>query len=270
MGRVLSAEHLLRYNQQGFVFPFQILSSSEVSLYCDLIASLLATLDDEHHKLTLRQPHLHFRWAYDLATDPRILDLVQDIIGPNIIVHTSSIFRKSGNDITWVPWHQDGHYWGLSRPSLVSAWIALTESNVENGCVRVIPGSHDRRLPHRTVPTPDSMLASGLRLEVEPDGSNVVNVSLSPGAISLHHVNLVHGSGQNHSDKPRIGFAVRYVVPEVSQTLEHHRVVLARGRDDYHNYRLLDAPPTANIDDGIESLREINEWAKRVRFAAGS
>jgi hypothetical protein len=113
------------------------------------------------------------------------------------------------------------------------------------------------------------MLASGLRLEIEPDESTVVNVVLSPGGISLHHVNLVHGSGQNRTDKPRIGFAVRYVSPDVSQDLEHHRVVLARGRDDYHNYQLLDAPPPSNIEDGIEGLREIDEWVDRVRFPAG-
>jgi hypothetical protein len=266
MGKVLSNEELLRYSQQGFIFPFQVLSSSEVAVYRRLLDSLFARLENEPHKLTLRQPHLHFRWAYELATDPRILDMVEDIIGPNILIHTSSIFRKAGSDTAWIPWHQDCHYWGLSEPRLVSAWIALTESNVANGCVQVIPGSHDRELPHRTAPTPDSMLASGLRLETEPDQSNMVSVALSPGAISLHHVNLVHGSGQNHTDKPRIGFAVRYAAPEVSQNLEHHRVVLARGSDDYHNYCLLGGPPPSNIDDGIESLREIDEWAVRVRF----
>lgn len=269
MGNVLSYEDLLRYSEQGFIFPFQIFSSIEVAVYRRLLDDLVTRLENEHDKLPLRQPHLHFRWAYDLATDPRILDIAEDVIGPNIIVHTTSIFRKNANDGAWVPWHQDGHYWGLSIPRLVSAWIALSESNVENGCVRVIPGSHDSRLPHKTIRTGDSMLASGLRLDTEPDESTVVNVVLSPGAISLHHVNLVHGSGQNRTNNPRIGFAVRYVAPEVSQDLEHHRVVLARGKDDYHNYFLLDAPPPSDIEDSIESLREIDEWVDRVRFAAG-
>jgi len=150
---------------------------------------------------------------------------------------------------------------------LVSAWIALSESNLENGCVRVVPATHHARLPHKTLRTGDSMLASGLRLESEPHESTVLNVILSGGAISLHHVNLVHGSGPNHSDKPRIGFAVRYVAPEVSQELEHHRVALVRGRDDHHNYSVVSEPPSSKIEESIESLKEIDDWIERVRFA---
>src|SRR5260370_37936185 len=104
MGNILSYEELTRYNEQGFVFPFQVFSSSEVREYGRLLDDLVTRLESEHHKLPLRQPHLHFRWAYDLATDPRILDIVEDIIGRDILIHTNSVFRKRAYDSAWEPW----------------------------------------------------------------------------------------------------------------------------------------------------------------------
>ena len=91
------------------------------------------------------QSHLRFKWVCDLATQPMILDAVEDVIGPDILIHSSTIFCKYANDKKFVSWHQDSHYWGLSEPRLVSAWIALTDSTVENGSLRVLPGTHTRR-----------------------------------------------------------------------------------------------------------------------------
>src|SRR5262245_19703065 len=251
MGRILSPDHSSQYRSSGFLFPFQALSSEEVCGFRVALEDLEARLKAREKPLPLWQCHLHFRWAYDLAIHPRILDIVQEIIGPNILVHTSSVFRKDAGDSASIPWHQDGHYWRISPPKLVSAWIALTESTIGNGCMQVIPGSHHERLPHSSVRRGGNMLASGLTLEQNPDESTAVNVVLAPGEISLHHLNLVHGSKQNNTAESRVGFAVRYAAPEVKQELAHHAVVLARGKDACHNYDLLSEPPGDDIESGI-------------------
>jgi ectoine hydroxylase-related dioxygenase (phytanoyl-CoA dioxygenase family) len=197
------------------------------------------------------QCHLHFRWAHELATRPAVLDVVEELIGPDILVHTTSLFRKRPRDPAFIPWHQDAHGWRLDDPRLVTAWIALTESTVENGCMRVLPGTHRERLPHEVGAHPDGMLQTpGLDLS-RVDESRAVDLVLEPGEMSLHHADLVHGSRENRSDGPRIGFAVRYVSPSVSQERPHHAVVLARGHDAYGHYELLDRPPPSGFEAGL-------------------
>ncbi len=267
MANLLSPGQVSQYQSSGFLFPLQALSSEEAGQFRSNLEDLEARLKARGNPLPLWQCHLHFRWAYDLATHPRILDIVEEIIGPNILVHTSSVFRKSPGDPASIPWHQDGHYWRISPPKLVSAWIALTKSTIDNGCMQVIPGSHHERLPHSSARRSGNMLASGLTLEQPPDESNAVNVVLAPGEISLHDLNLVHGSKQNKTRESRIGFAVRYAAAEVSQELPHHAVVLAQGEDACHNYDLLREPPDEDVERGIESLNRLVAWIRKQRLS---
>jgi hypothetical protein len=131
----------------------------------------------------------------------------------------------------------------------VSAWIALTDSAPDNGCLRVVPGSHARRMEHRSAPMrAHDLLASGLEIAVDVNDREAQDIILAPGQMSLHHVLIVHGAHANTSLRPRIGFAVRYVAPEVRQEREHHEVVLARGRDRYRHYRVIEGPPTEDGD----------------------
>src|SRR5215469_15264257 len=181
----ISHVQVSQYERNGFLFPFQALSTGEVLEFRSALEDLETRLNASGNPLPLWQCHLHFPWAYDLATHPRILDIVEEIVGPNILVHTSSVFRKNPGDSASIPWHQDGHYWRMSPPTLVSAWIALTESTIDNGCMQVIPGSHHERLPHSSIRRSGNMLASGLTLEQPPDESRSVNVVLAPGEISL-------------------------------------------------------------------------------------
>jgi non-haem Fe2+, alpha-ketoglutarate-dependent halogenase len=262
MTKNFSPAQLSSYEQEGFLFPFRVLAIDEVLRFRAALEELEDYLARTNQSLPLWQPHLHFRWAYELATHPAVLDLIETITGPNILVHTSSIFRKEPHDAASIPWHQDGYYWQLNAPRLVSAWIALSDSTVENGCMWVIPRTHHRRLPHRSVKHRENMLASGLSLAQNPDESGAVAVVLKAGEMSLHHLNLVHGSKRNRTEQRRIGFAVRYVSPEVSQRLQHHSVLLARGRDDFHNYELLSEPPTDNIEEGVARLAGL---VRRIR-----
>jgi non-heme Fe2+,alpha-ketoglutarate-dependent halogenase len=266
MTKNLSPQQKKRYEDEGILFPIPALKADEVLRFRSELERLERALAGHNQSVPLWQPHIHFRWAYELATHPALLDIVETITGPNILVHTSSIFCKEPHDARSIHWHQDGHYWSLNSPRLVTAWVALTESSAQNGCMRVIPLTHQQRLPHRSVKDEGNMLASGLSLAQRPDETIAVNITLRAGEISLHHLNIIHGSRPNRSAKRRIGVAVRYVPTEVSQKLKHHAVVLARGRDDFHNYELLREPPSNDIEAGIESLVKLDGWIRQMRL----
>lgn len=209
------------------------------------------------------QLHLHFDWAFALATRPAVLDAVEQIVGPDVLVHSTSLFCKQPHDPAFVSWHQDAHDWRLDNSRLVSAWVALTESTPENGCMRVIPGSHRERLDHEARPSEDNMLAAGLTVADAVDETTAVDFVLEPGQMSLHHADLVHGSRGNRSDVKRIGFAIRYVSPSVQQERPHHPAVLARGTDSYGNYELLEDPPVSDFKQAIAAHEDF--WRQIVQ-----
>lgn len=264
----LSPAQLDAYRRDGVLFPIPALTAEEAARYRACLDELEARLGGQPRPSDMSQPQLHFRWAYELATHPAVLDVIEDVLGPDVLVHSASIFSKPAGSRAYVSWHQDGAYWGLSEPAVTSAWIALSESMPENGCLRVVPGSHTRRvLPFTETPgATDNLLASGLEVAVEVDEADARDVVLRPGEMSLHHVDIVHGSNPNRSAIKRAGFAVRYVAPHVSQSLEHHEVLLARGRDDHHHYRILTEPPTAGIDEGLSALNEFSRRWREVRL----
>jgi len=147
----------------------------------------------------------------DLAHDPDILDLVEGAIGPDIILWGAHMFCKAAGDGLEVPWHQDGHYWPIRPLATCTVWIALESSDRENGCLRVVPGSHaDRALfAHHQVA---GNLALSDKIDLSAfDEADVMDVELEPGQMSLHDVYLIHGSNPNRSSRRRAGLAIRYM-----------------------------------------------------------
>jgi non-heme Fe2+,alpha-ketoglutarate-dependent halogenase len=255
------------YRRQGYLCPIPVLDPPEVERYRAAVDELEARLGGSPRPSDMSQPQLHFRWAYELATHPRVLDAVEAVLGPDLLVHSASIFSKPPRSRSFVSWHQDGAYWDLSEPGVTSAWIALSPSTPENGCLRVVPGSHTRRtLPFSESPAPDNLLASGAEIAVEVDESEARDIVLAPGEMSLHHVDIVHGSNPNGSDVKRVGFAVRYIAPGVSQRLAHHDVLLARGHDRHGHYTLREHPPTAGIEEGLAAQAEFSDRWRRFRL----
>ena len=147
----------------------------------------------------------------DFAHDPAILDLVEALIGPDIILWGCQVFCKPAGDGMEVPWHQDGRYWPIRPLATCTVWVALDDSTPENGCMRFVPGSHDGRVyRHRHDARPD--LALDLVLDDgEIDTREGRGVVLDAGQMSLHDVFLVHGSERNRSAKRRAGLAIRYM-----------------------------------------------------------
>jgi len=237
MPRVFTREQVERYHREGVLFP---------------VPALEARLGGKPSAQQLSQTHLYFRWAYDLATHPAVLDAVEAILGPNILVWTVSIFPKHARDPGYISWHQDGTYWRLSSTQVTTAWVALTDSTVENGCMRVVKGSHARPiLPHVETWAPHNLLSRGQEVQAEVREEDATDVVLRAGEMSLHHVNIIHGSNPNRTDGRRVGFAIRFITPDVSQAGERPPAVLARGRDDFHHFELLPKPPDGPIDDAI-------------------
>jgi ectoine hydroxylase-related dioxygenase (phytanoyl-CoA dioxygenase family) len=243
----LTPAQLEDYARDGVLHPLPALGNGEVARYRRGAEELARWFEGEKPAFS-SQPHLFHRWAYDLAMHPRVLDAVAAILGEDILIHSTSLFFKRAQTADFVSWHQDGFYWNLDEPRLVSAWIALTDSAPDNGCLRVVPGSHARRIEHRSAPMREhELLASGLEIAVEVRDSDARDIVLAEGQMSFHHVLIVHGSRANLSRRPRIGFAVRYVAAHVRQELPHHEVLLARGRD-YGHYRVVEGPPEGDQD----------------------
>ena len=261
MPRVLSQEQCRRYASDGFLFPIAVLTAAEVADFRAALATLQESLGGRPKPVDMNQIHLHFRWAYELVTRPRLLDIVEDVLGPDLLVHSVSVFAKPPRDTSYVSWHQDGHYWRLEPPDLTTAWVALSDSHAENGALRVLPGSHRGRVPHRTQPGDEhNLLSSGLTVDGGVDESKVETVVLRAGEMSLHHVNTVHGSEANRSAEPRIGIAIRYTTPAVRQGRAHHAVVLARGRDDQGHFKLHEELPSADLAAGLAALKAARRW----------
>jgi ectoine hydroxylase-related dioxygenase (phytanoyl-CoA dioxygenase family) len=227
------------------LFPIRVLSVMEAARYRDALEAVAAQCG-EGYRRRFDNLHLFFPWAYRLATTEALLDTVESIIGPDIVIDGTLVFYKPPHDSGYASWHQDSVYSGWHLTPSVSAWIALTPSEPSNGCMRAIPGSHQEGvLDHENVlDDPNLLNRRGERLRKDVDEAQAVDFVLQPGEMSLHHTNIVHGSGPNESDRPRIGFIVRFVT---SRTTNREREVMrVRGNSDCSHLRL--APPPEEVD----------------------
>ena len=239
------------YAERGYVWPLRAFSSDEAE---DARARFMAYWNSNIHRFEGKLPrervllaidtHLALPWVCALALHPVVLDAVERVLGPDVMVWNTHWFPKFGGDRGYISWHQDAAYWGLRPPLVTTAWIALTPSTVANGCLQVLPGSHQgEAMPQIETYAPDNMLSRGQEIAVDIDPAKAVSLELEPGQFSLHHIGIAHGSGPNTSDTPRIGLAVRYIAAEVEQSGPHRDlVVLARGEDRYGHFEVAQPP----------------------------
>jgi len=256
--RLLSESERRRYFDDGLVFPIRVMSPEEAREFRAASDELEVQLGGKPRTVEVRQMHLHFPWAYQLATYPRVLDAVEDVLGPNLLVWATELFTKHPHDAgVSIGWHQDRPYMGFEAGETVSAWIALADSVPANGCMRAAPGPGRR---HVGAPRPgDGQRGPQQRRRstaVEVDESELVHVVLRAGEMSLHDIDIVHGSGPNHSDQKRIGFVVRYLTPEARPLEGRPTVILARGRDTRGHFRIVGAPSPADAGEAIRRMRE--------------
>jgi ectoine hydroxylase-related dioxygenase (phytanoyl-CoA dioxygenase family) len=248
MPNVLTEAQLEAYRRDGYLAPLRALPATDAGRYRALI--------EDHERRTGAplqgkwrvKSHLLFTWADRIVHHPAILDAVEDVIGPDILCWTSNFFIKEPGTADFVSWHQDAAYWGLEPAEVVTAWVALTPSNLASGCVKVIPATHGgTALPHVDTFARGNMLTRGQEIDVEVDESRAVSLLLQPGEMSLHHIKLVHGSAPNRSRDRRIGLAIRYLPTHVRQSRLRDSAMLVRGTDAHRHFDL-EPRPLADLD----------------------
>ncbi|MCX5658484.1 MAG: phytanoyl-CoA dioxygenase family protein [Planctomycetota bacterium] len=269
----LLAEQQRAFERDGYLCPVPALTPDEVqrhlARYTDYVARNKARLDalaPSQKFQVFSETHFVMPWVHEIVTHPRVLDAVESLLGPNLLAWNTNWFSKMPGEKTFVSWHQDGTYWNLTPPNVVTAWVALTPCDATNGCMRVIPGTHTRpAMPQRETYNPDNALSRGQEIAAKVDESQAVDLRLAPGEMSLHHIWIVHGSNANTGAVPRIGLAIRYVRPEVVQdSPAKPMAILVRGQDKHGNFELL-PPPRPRGDGAGDTAAEHAAIVERIR-----
>ena len=248
MLKLLSPTAIERYHGDGFYFPVRALSADEARGYRRSLEAVEAAQGGPLRGELRHKGHLVFTWLDALVRHPVILDAVEDILGPNILCWSSSFFLKEARDPAYVSWHQDATYWGLSEPDVVTAWVAFTDATVENGAMRMVPGTHREQVVHRDTFATHNLLTRGQEVAKVVDEARAVDIVLMAGEMSLHHVLMFHSSPPNRSHDRRIGFAIRYLPTRVRQVAgSGDSALLVRGIDTYRHFEA-EVPPARDLE----------------------
>lgn len=235
----LTEKQKLAYKENGYLAGLPtIFDSSEVNALKTGLDELTKLLKPGEKQNQINAWHRSSRWLYDLCSDPRILDYVEDLLGPNFYLWGSGFFSKEPKSLDVVSWHQDAPYWPLAPHNTVTVWIAFTDVDEANGAMRVIPGTHKAGLIEHSVSSdPNNVLASELGNGAFRE-EEAVSLLLKAGQISIHDDAIVHGSQANHSDRWRIGLTIRYSSTEVKCDLSKwpgFTAYLLRGVDEFNH-----------------------------------
>ena len=209
------------------------------------------------HGMLVTDPFMH-----RLTGDDRLLDIVEQFIGPNVALFAAHYIAKPPRTGQKVLWHQDGTYWPLEPMEVTTIWLAATESTRENGCMRVLPGTQNNKLLSRAelqdVKDGKNVLSSGIHPS-QIDDSHVVNLELNPGDVSIHNPTIIHGSESNISDKWRIGLTLRYIPTSTWVKREEHANIFLRGKIDPSVNNLYAERP-AYVADEHMPFRGVEDW----------
>jgi hypothetical protein len=250
----LSPRTVAAYERDGIVFPLPAIGAEGAAAALRHLEILEARDGGRLSPSTNTKPHLLVPWLNALIRDISILDAVESLIGPDILCWGSGFFSKAPGDGSFISWHQDSTYWGLSGPEIVTAWVALTPSTPQSGCMQVIPGTHTReQVAHRDTFAAGNLLSRGQEIAVEVDLDDAVDVVLQPGEMSLHHVRIFHGSNPNRGALRRTGLAIRYIPTRLAQTGGARTTAsLVRGIDRFGHF---EAEPVPADEFDAEAVR---------------
>jgi hypothetical protein len=264
---MLTKEQLAAYEEAGFVHSIPILSSDEVRFYRDEVEKTRQAIGGRIARLD--SLHFYFRWAWDLSTHPKLLACLEELIGPEVVLKSTRIIYKHGGSAAYVGWHQDGITEGLEDGKAPAVWLTLTDATVENGCLRVVPGSHRfGLLPHDSSPDLEAVPRTKARppeswrrahgdelsqriTTVSPKSDSGIDLVMRPGEMSVHHPVVLHGSNANRSTGPRIALSASYSTPELYNG--QRPVVWARGDAPRESYcfEIIDQPPTGTFEAAV-------------------
>ena len=235
----LNEKQLKDYEDHGFVAPINVLTLEEAKKIKEEIEYIEKKWPDELIGLGRNNVHYISPIFDQVCHNSKILDAVESIIGKDILVGGTTLFIKDPDQKGFVSWHQDAKYIGFEPHNWVTAWLAITDANEENGCMRMWSGSHKEKIKkHKDTFNENNLLTRGQTVQNVPLEDTTPNI-LKAGQLSLHHPMIVHGSGSNKSNTRRIGFVIQsYIGTNVDQVIGKVYVQQARGKDNfkYHEH----------------------------------
>ncbi|MGI9391467.1 MAG: phytanoyl-CoA dioxygenase family protein [Boseongicola sp.] len=268
----LSEQMSQQYWRDGYLHPIPVLDQDAASQ----VRAQLEDIERDWLESDLRLPlnaykrvnaHVVMPFVGEVARDSAVLDVVEGILGPDILIFAAEFFVKEPNTKHVVTMHQDLTYWGLGAiDGLVTAWIALSPATSASGCMDFVAGSHKNAiLPHEDTFADDNLLSRGQEVAVDIAEGDKSSIELRPGEMSLHHGLTIHGSGPNTSDDRRIGLVVRYIRPDMKQQVgDKDYAMMARGEDRHGNFIHVPEPEENFSPDSLQLYDEIRDAQARV------
>ena len=234
------------YEKNGFYSPISVLDQSLAHEYLTILERVETKFELLNYRYKI---HTALDFAYQIATSEKLLDEVETLIGPNILLYNTSFVIKEPHSKTHISWHQDLTYWGFNDDKQVAAWVALSDATEESGCMHMIPGSHKNgRVDHKTTQDQNNLLHHGQTIENVSE-IDAVSVPLKAGEASLHHGWTMHTSYPNLSNDRRIGLTINYISTDMYQTqTDNDSAMLVRGVDQFNHFEI-DQPPTQDFDE---------------------
>jgi len=266
----LTSDQLNQYSEQGYVAPIDVLTSDEPLQIRKEIEEIENKWPNELEGIGRNYVHMISPVFHKVCHNSKILDAVESVIGKNILICGTTLFIKNPNQKGFVSFHQDAKYIGLEPHNWVTAWIAVTDSNKENGCMRMWAGSHKNNLQkHNQKFDEGNLLTRGQTVENVPI-EETTPIILKAGQMSLHHPTIVHGSGLNKSNDRRIGFVIQsYIGSDVDQVLGKIYVQQARGNDKFRYHQHTERPTELMYKKDIKLRKKANEELSKI-FYRGS
>jgi len=263
----LTTEQLDHYKNKGYVSPINALTSIEAKEIRDEIEKIEKNWPKALEGINRNYVHLISPVFNKVCLNKKILDAVESIIGKNILICGTTLFIKNPKEKGFVSFHQDAKYIGLEPHNWVTVWVAITDSNEKNGCMRMLPGSHKENLKHHEQKFDENnLLTRGQTIQNVPLDKTDPLI-LKAGQISLHHPKIVHGSGLNYSDDRRIGFVIQsYIGTNVDQILGKMYVQKARGEDKYKYHEYSNIPKELMGKEEVISQNRANEELSKIFY----
>ena len=265
MGRFLTDNQVRHYEEHGFVSPVSVLTDYEVRECLSEIEAFEAETGKQIDFPYKSRCHQLFSWADKVVHHPKILDAVEDLIGPDILCYHATLWVKPPRSNSFVRWHQDGTYFFLDPAVQITAWVALTIADDEAGCMQVIPGSHRNDfLAHNDDPDPDNLIPRGQGIASEVDTASATSMPLQAGQMSIHHTKIFHASFNNDRETRRIGLGISYIPTSVKDVGEvKANALLVRGEDRFNNFlpekRLRDAGSEEQYAYHLELMKRFRQ-----------
>lgn len=268
MATKLSLDEVTRYQEEGVVAPVTVMSPAVAKELRRRLESVEKCFPQQIGPEKRNNAHYLLACLDEIVHHEEILDAVECLIGPDIILTNTVLFIKEPNSLHHVTYHQDATYMGLEPQDSLTAWIALTESTRENGCVRVIQGSHLLDIQqHIDTFGEDNILTRGQQIE-DIDEEHALDIELEPGQMSLHHARTIHGSHPNKTADRRIGIALQsFAHPSTRQVHGEDYALLVRGSDDYGNFTKGPRPKVEVDLANVEFRNNVNARLSEILYA---